>query len=387
MPRWDWLIKPQIPYDRRFVCNVVLKAAVLFCGVNVLYALLDPLAWLSTLSLYNTMFPGRERLPYADNPTESYNLSLSQLEALFASHVISAEAKPEEEYRVLILGDSATWGYLLEEDETFSACLNRETHLTADGRRLKAYNLGYPITNVTKDALILDYAVDYEPDAIVWFMTLEGMYNDDQLNHPIIRTNSERVRSLIERYGLSLDADLLPHAPGFLARTIIGQRRELADLIRHQFYGFIWTSTHIDHVNPRFFKSPMENFPPSVGVPNRAYLETGELSDYLAMDVLGAGVALATEQGIPILVVNEPIFISTGLNSDLRYNELYPRWIYDAYRTRLGELAVHENWRYVDLWDFVPAEHFTDFPLHYDAEWTCKVADVLLPQILAMAGD
>ncbi|MCZ7670394.1 MAG: hypothetical protein M5U34_26160 [Chloroflexi bacterium] len=43
---------------------------------------------------------------------------------------------------------------------------------------------------------------------------------------------------------------------------------------------------------------------------------------------------------VPVLLINEPMFISSGRNSDLRYNAFYPRWAYDQYREMLGETAV-----------------------------------------------
>jgi hypothetical protein len=40
---------------------------------------------------------------------------------------------------------------------------------------------------------------------------------------------------------------------------------------------------------------------------------------------------------VPVLLINEPMFISSGQNSDLRYNSFYPRWAYDQYRAMLAE--------------------------------------------------
>ena len=66
------------------------------------------------LSLYNRLWPGRIRLPFGENAQEAYNLSLYDLEAMFASHEINAGDKPENEFRVILIGDSATWGTLLD---------------------------------------------------------------------------------------------------------------------------------------------------------------------------------------------------------------------------------------------------------------------------------
>lgn len=383
MARWDWLVKPEKPYTRRFVGGVVVKALVLFLLLNLVYAVVQPLPTLGRLSVYNSVVPGRERLPYADNPTEVYNLSIGNLEAMFSAHKID-DAPDNDEIRVLFFGDSAVWGWLLEGDETFDACLNRGDYTTQDGRPLQAFNLGYPITNALKDVLLMDYATRYNPDVIVWFMTLEGAYDDDQLVHPVITSNRQHVLDIIERYDLSLPVEMLPDEPNILQRSIVGQRRELADWLRLQFYGLAWAISDYDHANPRFFRAPVENFPPSEGIPNRPQINAENIVDFLALDVIEAGMQQAGD--VPVLLVNEPIFIGTGQNSDLRYNDLYPRWAYDAYRDALGTLAEQNEWHYVDLWDFVPADRFTDFPLHYDAEYTCIVAETLAPRILALAN-
>ena len=61
----------------------------------------------------------------AINPESSYNLSLYNLEAMFASHEIAGQPKPADEFRVILIGDSATWGFFLAHEETLAAQLNR----------------------------------------------------------------------------------------------------------------------------------------------------------------------------------------------------------------------------------------------------------------------
>ena len=90
------------------------------------------------------ILPGRERLPYGENPAESYNLNLYSVPAMFASDVVS-RPKAADEYRVLLIGDSSTWGWFLENADTYAANINAANLTSADGRRIVAYNLGYPI--------------------------------------------------------------------------------------------------------------------------------------------------------------------------------------------------------------------------------------------------
>jgi hypothetical protein len=56
--------------------------------------------------------------------------------------------------------------------------------------------------------------------------------------------------------------------------------------------------------------------------------------------------------------------ISQGANSDVRYNFFYPRWAYDQYRALLAEQAAAHGWNYLDLWELVPQEEFTNSAIH-----------------------
>ena len=104
-----------------FVRNVILKALVLFILANLIFAISYPMTALGRISAYNHLFPGRQRLPYGDNPGKAYNLSLFNLEAMFASHEIAANDKPAGEYRIILIGDSATWGFLQPVENTLSS--------------------------------------------------------------------------------------------------------------------------------------------------------------------------------------------------------------------------------------------------------------------------
>jgi len=364
---------------------VLIKAALLFVAVNLVYALTQPLPRLSQITLYNTLLPGRLRLPFAEDSQAAYSVTLARIEGMFASHVISAGAHAGDEFRVVMLGDSSVWGWLLEPDETLSGCLNARELRTADDRRLVVYNLGYPVLDVLKDTMILEEALNYEPDAVVWVITLAGFYPDEQLFHPIVRENADRARSLIARYNLALDPAELPDEPNLWERTIIAQRRPLADLLRHQVYGFAWALTGIDHVDPKFDERPTENLLPGDDIFGRPRVAGGWTEDNLSIDALRAGLDLAEQAGVPVLLVNEPIYRSSGLNSDVRYNAYYPRWAFDSYRELMDTLAARDGWRYLDLWDAAPNDQFTDTSLHLTPAATCALAETLTPAILALA--
>ncbi len=355
----------------RFIRNVLLKGLLLFLVINVAWALVDP-GGLGRISAYNSLLRGRERFPFGENPSESYNLSLFNFEAMFASHKLAGTPKAADEFRVFVIGDSSTWGTLLKPEETLAGLLDAAGLESADGRQVRVYNLGYPTLSLVKDLLVLEAAMRYSPDLILWPVTLESFPRERQLESPIVANNPQLVRDLVASY----DIDIPPPdaAAGLWQRTIIGQRRDLADLLRLQFYGVMWSATGIDQVYPVAYTTASrdleadENFhdwtPP-------AFPENG-----LALDLIAAGMKIAGQ--VPVVVVNEPVLISSGANSDIRYNFYYPRWAYDLYRQELAAACAAQSWSCLDLWNLAAEEHFTNSAIHLDAEGEALLAKKII---------
>jgi hypothetical protein len=370
MQTWKWLYKPSFRWG--FILRVVIKTAILFVIVNLAFALLDPIPWLGKVSGYNHLFRGRERLPYGVNSDISYNLSLYQLNAMFESHVV-AQPKADDEFRVILIGDSSAWGFLLEPQDTLAAQINRLDLHTDAGDSIRAYNLGYPTMSLTKDLMLLDVALDYEPDLIVWLFTLESFDQSDQLDTALVQNNPDVVRDLIERYDLNLDPDSDQFVEAdFMDQTVVGQRRALADLLRLQLYGVAWAETGIDQEYPDDYERVSIDLADD---PTWHSYDEGSLTESdLAFDVLRAGVARAGNT--PILLINEPMLISEGENSDIRYNFFYPQWVYDDYREWLTDQAA--EWNFTDLWDAIPeAECYTDSPVHLTPDCSARLGDLV----------
>lgn len=354
----------------RFARNVILKAVLLFVLLNLAYAIVYPRELLGSISAYNLIFPGRERFPHGDVPEKAFNITTSNLRAMLQSHVVSqVEAK---EFRIVVIGDSSVWGFLLKPGQTFSAKLNQMELSAPGGKPVRFYNLGYPTLSVTKDLLLLDRSLTYEPDMILWLVTLESLVNSAQLESPLLTLNPGPVNDLVGKYGLVLPGDGEGlELPTFLERTIIGNRVELAELLRLQIYGFAWAATGVDHYIPENYNERMEDLSSELEYKG---LQPGDLEpEDLFFDALKAGVSSTDD--IPVLIINEPIFISSGENSDVRYNFFYPRWAYDRYRSILGQQAEQHKWQYLDLWDLIPAEDFTDSAIHYSSVGNELMAD------------
>jgi hypothetical protein len=352
--------------------GILLKAALLFVLFNVVFLFTRNIPF-GKISLYNSIFPGRERFPFGET-RESYNLSLFDLDAMFASHVLAGMEKAADEYRVLLIGDSSVWGTLLRPEQTLAGQLN-ENGRTACGKSLRIYNLGYPTISLTKDLMILEQARHYQPDMVIWLTTLEAFPKDKQLTSPIVANNATRVQELIANYQLALDPNHTALVkPSILEQTLVSQRRALADLLRLQIYGALWASTGIDQVYPQDYERAQTDLEASDDFHGLSSLENA-----LAFDVLDAGMSIHPKT----ILVNEPMLISSGLNSDIRYNFFYPRWAYDAYRQQLADHAASRNLNYIDLWDLVPASEFTNSAIHLTPAGERLLADQILEAIQA----
>jgi lysophospholipase L1-like esterase len=303
---------------------------------------------------------------------------------MLAAHAISQPKQPDE-FRVALLGDSGIWGWFLANEDTLAGQLNKLGLHTPDGRRVVVYNLGYPVMSLTKDLLILDAAMAYEPDMILWPVTLQSFARSRQLDHPLLQNNAGWIRRLAENVELDLDqGDPRLVSRSFFEETIIGRRRELADLARLQTYGFAWAASGIDQAIPAEISLRATDLSDDAGwldISNPRPLADKDL----AFDVLEAGIRRAGQ--VPVILINEPIFISDGANSNLRYNTFYPRWAYDEYRQLLAIRAAAEGWSYLDLWEAIPPGEFTDTPVHLTPAGVQQLADILAQQIKSWRGE
>jgi hypothetical protein len=374
----------QKPDNDRTALVIAGKALGLFFILNFLFLMIDPLPALGRISAYNRLFPGRVRLPYGDNPQTSYNLSLFNLDAMLASHELWGSQKPQDEFRVILIGDSATWGFLLPAGNTLSAYINERNIKLQDGKRLRAYNLGYPVMSLTKDLLFLDRALQFDPDLIIWPVTLESFPKDKQLFPPLLQNNPQAVRDLISQHKLDLknSAEEFKDA-SYWDRTITGARRSLADIVRLQLYGVMWAATGIDQDIPDIFTPRMEDLPEDLNF--HEYTPPHLDEEQLAFDVLGAGIERAGN--IPVLILNEPMFVSQGMNSDLRYNFYYPRWAFDDFRRMISEQSKANNWNYFDFWDAIDPAEFTNSAIHMTPEGTSQFAVYITDTILEFVSE
>ncbi len=91
----------------------------------------------------------------------------------------------------------------------------------------------------------MDKVVEYDPDLIMWFVTLNTLIS--QRVNPFLIANQERVTKVLELYDISFEGrKLVEKEPDFFEKTLIGQRSNLVRQIKLQMLGIIWTATGVD---------------------------------------------------------------------------------------------------------------------------------------------
>lgn len=331
--------------------RILFKAVVLFCIFNYAFALVpDSTLW--RLSLYNTVLPGQTRFPLEND-----------LNLIFNSHEIAASPGRKNEYKVIVLGDSSTWGFLLNSNETFSSIINTARITTCKDQSVHVYNLGYLGLFAFKDLIILRQAMSYKPDLIIWNITLHSILRTPQEieENVIIKNNRNIARELIDTYGLAIDIKA-PRGAASVDDSFLARRDKIARYIQYQLAGIRSQAAGEEAVK--------KYVPLGMDVPADDSFEgmpPPELPlNLMRFDVLNAGVQLAGNT--PIVIINEPIQIVNGANSGIRYNKGYPRWAYDQYRELMMIQSEQNHWNYIDLWDLIPPTGFSNTIVHHTAE-------------------
>lgn len=327
---------------------------------------------LGTWSVYGTLVPKRARFPISTHAPEDAALDVGNLDAMFASHIVS-EPKQDNEFRVLVLGDSAVWGDQIQIDQTLPAQLN-DLRLTCGGKQARFYNLSYPRSSATKDLLILDKGLRYQPDMIIWVVTLYTLMPKSRTDHPLIGYNQSALYQLNDRY------NFLPknYAQQTLWDRFIEPQVALMHILRYQIYASVPLATQEEQLSASGPIAVPAQLSPDMSFEGmrQQFFRPG----LLTMDEVGDAMQMAGN--LPFLLVNEPMLIVQGQpNSDIRYNAYYPRWIYDQYRQILGQTASSNGWNYLDLWDQFSPSYFSDTPLHLTPQGEQLMAQAMAPSI------
>ena len=370
-----------------YVLRVAGKAVALFIFFDLLQSAAGLARRLESLSIYRHMVPPAARLDIMrDYPTPV----MWRLEPLLDAHEIGRSKRPDE-YRVAVLGDSGSFDLFSPARDAIPGQMTR-LGATIGGRTLRAYNLSYQTPNPLKDLVVEEHALRRAPDAIVWFVTLYDLAADAPPPfrpdvHLVLRVNRDDLRALAERFSISTweTRELFGKPERWWRRSI------LFEGARYRDFALLLARGALDAMAPG---DPSDTFRP-----RRPWIGASPLPEQPLFRELGpgkppmpnarwkaltAGKALADERGVPLLLVNDPIFIASGPRSDREYNSFYGRAIYDRYRAVLARFCSDNGIALLDLWDFLGPREFGDTPQHYRPEANARIARAVTDRLTEM---
>ena len=134
----------------------------------------------------------------------------------------------------------------------------------------------------------------------------------------------------------------------------------------------MWAGTGIDQDYPEDYPAAQVDLEADYSFHG---IEGALPDEILAWDILEKGLRRA------VILINEPILISDGKNSEIRYNYYYPREAYDSWHRSLIKRAEKNDWLFLDCWDSLKITDFTNSAIHYNAESALRLADKVFAEI------
>jgi len=303
------------------------------------------------------------------------------LELLLRQHEVCWRAEPEA--RIFVFGNSGPTGFPLPADQTFVEILNAAFRQ----RRVPAhlFNLGFNYPYQLKDALIVSAALGYEPDAIVYPLTLDDYQHVAPAFFP-------GLTEFMEANLGELNALATHHPPG-LAEPIAAyqaahsQRAPPSDPLwkLRQLGSYVRSGVRRNAVAMSEWLSGRARDPRTLTRPPDATYDctetkrilTTQFKEWQRWNILAYLAEVQRTRGVPVLILNWPMAANPvgdcyNARSSLSAIDEFDVWLRDQ-TTMLGLM-------YLDLRTELPSNAFLD-SLHLSAEGHRAVAAALQPAL------
>jgi hypothetical protein len=320
-------------------------------------------------------------------------MRLAHLALALRQHRVCRSPDPGDGPRVFLFGNSTVLGHPLPVQQTFAAELSRRFAPS----QARIFNLGTLFTYQVKDAVVLDAALRYRPDAVIWGIALNDFNHTAPILWPdgmveFFAVNSARVRELaanppaglaepFARYAVHFEGQPPKPAAWLLLRSL-GNYVQLA--VGHASRALL--ERHL--LDPADVPAPSidPTHTPFLVRPDRYDCATVEAdfarqySGWPSWNVLMWLEQLSRERDIPILVVQLPV-VHQPIGGC--YNAHYPTASFRKYLAWLGAETRARGLAFVDLHDLLPESEFLD-SLHPSAAGHQRVAAALAPAVAAL---
>lgn len=324
--------------------RVVGKALVLFIVFDLLLSSFPDLGYF----VFKQLMPKLDKFPsytvyYDSQAKHGFGAqNIFDVNTLLYAHMISSDRKPQNQYRVVFIGDST-----VNRGQIYPIIDQQQ----CDGKILHAYNLGYPGVSAIKDLMILQEAMKYAPDLIVWPVT----YSMTQKLEGFLLANSDQLTQLIKTYHLS-PAGYNSYIKPKSVRDGYYQIRLETDMILNSV--ILNPGTGGDN---SILQIALND---ETGPPDPAD-ESGDGQQLNSTLQIFKGIA----NGVPVLLINEP----------------RPSYIIEQpFRDRILSLSRKDQLDFLDLGNLVPDQGFLD-RTHRNPEGEALFNQAVMPAILEIA--
>ena len=300
----------------------------------------------------------------------SLDLSLRQHEICWR------EPASPDELRVAWIGSSIAYGSFLPADQTAPHRLNQR--FASLGVPARIYNLGFVYTHQVREAFVVHEALRYEPDVIVFALSLSGFVH-------VLPKGPYYEEFFISNRGIA--QDFLRNPPPGLTGVFdenrgfflpVGPIRGMGAQLR-QVGAFVRAAVRNSaEAAAVLLGSPP--VPPSVPLPTQplAYPcgetlsdNTDQYRDWKQWNILAYLEQIQRTRGVEMLVVGLPVI---HMPRGECYNVRYSKALFADFKAWAASETAARGLRYLDLHDRVPASGFFD-SIHLNADGQEVVAE------------
>lgn len=330
--------------------RVLVKSMVLFVVLNILLSSFSSVDYF----VFERLMPKQDQFPiyviYPD-PRARHGFGIRNvfdLNVLFKSHIISRDEKSKNEYRIIFIGDSTV--------RNGSAYLSVDGY-TCGGRILRSYNLGYYGFSATKDLLILQDAMRYRPDMIIWSVTSDTFQGEPKT---FALANITKLDGLALSYQLPVFVD---QSYNYGETMLYWDSQLRLQMLLLANYNILYPAIHNEQ---KIISAANEDLKISSPSKNST---SGSHNDLFTAISVGLNIA----NGAPVVVINEP-----RPSLVIKENE------YIRYRGSFSNLSVNQHWIYLDLSNLIPDQEFYD-KVHRNKNGEALFEKAIVPAVLQVA--
>ena len=292
------------------------------------------------------------------------------------------------ELRVMLFGSSAVYGFPLPVEETVSEYLNRQFASANIPARL--FNLAFVTPNQVRDALLMHEVLPYDPDVIVYPLTLAEFRHIAPMWFPtstrFFEMNDAALQRLVSDPPAGLEEPVAHYAK---ANSNNAAHLHSTDQLRDAgLYARRLAGATAETVAARV-NSPRPPHKAKAGKRQTEYdcseTERAMISyaNWREWNVLAYLEDLQRRHGIRVLVVHWPIAHEPLGNC---YSVRYTNAVVKDFADWISAQTTQRQLAYLDLRDFIPAETFID-SLHLKPEGHQLIAEKIAQRLNPILRD